>query len=546
MRTFKLMRQNRKLASLALVFCILVQILSPLSAILEQRLIDYIIGSDLEGFTRCLGYAAALVVLTAAIQYLYALAVNSFKAKCTEKLREDLFGSIMKRSFQRFFSHDTAEYISMIENDVNSVTHNFTAPIWALIGAAFSAVAALAVMAVYSPLLTAAAVLCSAVSFCMPVLITKRLRKLIVEKSQREAALSVQLKEALNGHEVIDAFDVFLPAHKRFSAVNRSLTDCLFKLEKHISLLENSSAIVGKAVKCITYSLAGLMAIRGSISVGTVLLFVSLYEYFNADVMIFSQIVPLLKSSVPVFDKLMSVAEEEDAAFAGEQTPTFERNLCVSNLSFQYTADVLVLKNLHMTIRKGEKVALIGSSGCGKSTLIKLLSGRYSEYDGQIFYDGAELRDCDNRRLKRLVTVIHQHTYIFNDTIRYNICLGEDFSEDVLKNAVKQSGVDLFLPAINGGLDGNCGEDGENLSGGQKQRIALARALIRGTKFLILDESVSAMDVETANKIEQDLLDMEDLTLLTITHRIKDGLIHRYDRVLSMSNGQVHAFSTAK
>lgn len=115
-----------------------------------------------------------------------------------------------------------------------------------------------------------------------------------------------------------------------------------------------------------------------------------------------------------------------------------------------------------------------------------------------------------------------------------------------MKNAVKQSGVDLFLPAINGGLDGNCGEDGENLSGGQKQRIALARALIRGTKFLILDESVSAMDVETANKIEQDLLDMEDLTLLTITHRIKDGLIHRYDRVLSMSNGQVHAFSTAK
>ena len=125
------------------------------------------------------------------------------------------------------------------------------------------------------------------------------------------------------------------------------------------------------------------------------------------------------------------------------------------------------------------------------------------------------------------------------DTIRYNICLGEVFSETELNRAVKLSGVELFLPSIVGGIDGSCGEDGANLSGGQKQRIALARALIRGVDFLILDEGVSAIDIETANKIEQELLDMEELTLLSITHRIKDGLIHRYDRVLSMSEGRI-------
>ena len=196
-----------------------------------------------------------------------------------------------------------------------------------------------------------------------------------------------------------------------------------------------------------------------------------------------------------------------------------------------------MLECLDLTLRKNEKVVLIGPSGCGKSTLIKLLSGKYADYTGAIRYDGTELHDLDNRKLRGLVTVIHQNTFLFNDTLRFNICLGEEFSEEELRRALALSGVDRFLPA--GGLDGSCGENGAHLSGGQRQRIALARALIRGVKVLILDEGVSAIDVAAANEIEGELLDMEELTLLTITHRIRDGLVERYDRVLEMESGML-------
>ena len=532
MKIFRYMKRNYKLALWALLLCITVQIVSPIATILEQKLIDYIIVGDTDSFLRILGYVAALVVITAGAHYLYALAVNKYKAEYVEQLRNDLYRSIMQRDISHFNQQDTAEYISIIENDVNTVAQNFTSPIWMLIGAGVSAVAALAIMIAYSPALAVVAVVCSGASFYVPIIITKHLKKLLVEKSIQEAALSVQLKEALNGHDVISAFGVFPSVSKRFTNANSALTKCLFKLEKQISILENCSAVVGKAVRFITYFLAGVMAIQGKISIGTVLLFVSLYEYFSADIMLFSQIVPLLRSSLPILDKLMVIIKEKDDICTGRETPSFEHELCVNNLSFQYTQEVPVLKDLNLAIRKGEKVALIGPSGCGKSTLIKLLSGNYSRYTGQICYDGTELKHLDNGQLKKLVTVIHQQTYIFNDTIRYNICLGEVFSETELDRAVKLSGVEIFLPSIVGGIDGNCGEDGANLSGGQKQRIALARALIRNTPFLILDEGTSALDAETAEEIESELMAIPNLTVLTITHHLWNR--EQYDQIISL------------
>ncbi len=354
-----------------------------------------------------------------------------------------------------------------------------------------------------------------------------------------EAALSVQLKEALNGYDVVSAFGVFQKMRLRFLEVNRALAEAFYQFSLQISLLENSSMIVGKVVKAITFLAAGGMAIRGKISIGTVLLFVSLYGFFGGGIMLFSQCVPLLRGCRPVIDRLMDIIDAREECFAGTKEPAFYHEIRIHDLCFRYREEIPVLTDLSLIIEKGEKLALTGESGGGKSTLVKLLGGNYSDYQGGIYYDGVELRQLDIRELRKIVTVIHQKTFIFNDTIRYNICLGEEFTEAEFENALKRSGVDRFLPCIAGGADGDCGEDGANLSGGQKQRIALARALIRGIDFLILDEGVSAIDVETANEIEQELLDMENLTLLTITHRIKDGILEKYDRVLAMDDGKI-------
>lgn len=527
------------LVTAAAVLAVITQVLMPVSAVLEQKLIDYVIGGDMEGFFRVIWYVAAVAVMYAAAHFLKAVVTNRYKVELTGDMRNDLFDSIMTKRHAFFAKRDTAEYISLISNDAETVAENYSSPIWSLVGAGFAAVVSLAVMINYSVLLALIAVICSALSFFMPILITKHLKVKLVEKSMCQADMTRQLKEALGGHEVISAFGVFGTMKRKFEDSNKTLTKVSYKLAMLVSVLENSSIVMGKVVKFITFFIAGYLAINGRISVGTVVLFVSLYGYFNSYIMMFAQVLPLLKSCKPVADGLFALMDERDETFKGTEAPSFDREIRVDNLSFGYNEEVKVLKNLNLTIHKGEKLVLVGESGCGKSTLIKLISGGYGGYSGGIYYDDTELMQLDNGRLRDVVTVINQNTYIFNDSIRNNICLGERFTQEELDDAVKRSGIYKFISDIPGGLDGGCGEGGGTLSGGQKQRIAIARALIRGIDFLILDEGVSAIDVETANMIENDLLNMGNLTLFTITHRIKDGLNEYYDRVLRLENGRL-------
>lgn len=265
---------------------------------------------------------------------------------------------------------------------------------------------------------------------------------------------------------------------------------------------------------------------------------------FCGCVTLYAQTVPLLLSIRPEIQKISAVLDHPVTAWVGDRKPTFQEQLDVRELYFGYTPDVTVLKGVNLTLRHGEKTVLLGSSGGGKSTLIWLLSGSDPNYTGFIAYDGTELHSLNISQLSSIVTVIHQNTFLFNDSILFNITLGQTFSPEILEDALVRSGVSRFLPSIPGGLDASCGENGARLSGGQKQRIAIARALIRNVHLLILDEGVSAIDVEAAKEIERELLSMKELTLLTITHRLRDGLIDQYDQILLLENGKVRTLDS--
>ena len=521
----------------ALVTGIATQLLTPFTAMMEQRIIDLVISGSMEGFDRILWVAGATVLAAAICYYVSGVSRKCFEARFTEDLRNDLYSGVMGRSVVRFEERDTAEYLSFITGNASSVAGNLSSNTFYLVGYGLSALFALGIMVYYSPLLAGLSVVFGALSTFLPLRFNKKLQKLIMEKVTKGAAMSVQLKEALNGHEVISSFGVLPRLRQRFLNASAQVAEVDCRTGVAISKVENVGQVMSRAAWFITILIAGSMAIRGTISPGTLVLFISLFGHFSSSMTLYAQLLPLLLSQKENIRMLLGIIDGAGAEFTGREIPSLEDRIEVRDLSFRYAEDAPVLEHLDLTLRKNEKVVLVGPSGSGKSTLIKLLSGSYGDYTGEIRYDGTELHQLDNGKLHALVTVIHQNTFLFNDTLRFNICLGEEFSEEALGRALRLSGVERFLPAIPGGLDGDCGENGSHLSGGQRQRIALARALIRGVKVLILDEGVSAIDVAAANEIEGELLGMEELTLLTITHRIRDGLMEEYDRVLVMNNG---------
>jgi ABC-type bacteriocin/lantibiotic exporter with double-glycine peptidase domain len=248
---------------------------------------------------------------------------------------------------------------------------------------------------------------------------------------------------------------------------------------------------------------------------------------------------PKIQSVAPIVKRMDQFDAYVDTTFVGSKKPTFQNKIDIANVSFSYHEEQSVLANVTLEIEKGKKYAIVGESGCGKSTLVKLLMGYYSNFMGQITFDQTSIMDCEVSKISELASIIHQNVYMFDKSIKENICLFHDYSSEALDQAISVSGVDKFLPVMQDNLNTLVGENGANLSGGQRQRIAIARALVKGTPLLILDEGTSAIDLQTSNDIEQNLLHKEELTLITITHKLSEDLLGLYDQIIYMENGHI-------
>ena len=192
-----------------------------------------------------------------------------------------------------------------------------------------------------------------------------------------------------------------------------------------------------------------------------------------------------------------------------------------------------------MKIQKGEKIAIVGMSGSGKSTLFNLLLRFYDVTSGHISIDNQDIQAISAESLYNLMTIVQQDVYIFDDTLRANITLNQTFTDEEIKQAVQQSGLESYVLENESGLQTLCGENGSNLSGGQKQRLSIARALIRKTPILLLDEATSSLDNQVTTEIESSILDIQNLTVLVVTHKLNENILKRYDRILFMKAGVI-------
>lgn len=521
--------------------------ISAFISILLQQIIDVAAHKDMDGFTRLFFVMLIYLIVLGSIGFFEAYCGKILIRNVSLHLREEIFRGVMKRNPSSYHSHNTADYLSALVNDVKLIEENYLIPLLLCAQMLVLFLTTLGILFYLSPLVTVVLLVFLVLMFLIPALLGKRLQDKQDAYSEKLADFTAETKDYLNGYEVIRGYSLLPYIYRKFFNINKETAARKFSADTLLAVNESFSDILSSLSIIVIVFLAAYLMLSERITMGTLMALIQLSGTFVTPVVILMQNVPKISGIKPVLKHLLEYkttlddeAEEDSIAMSAAVTPeVFRHSLVCSGITFGYGQNAPVLRGLNLEIEAGKKYVLQGESGCGKSTLVKLLTGYSGEFEGTILYDGQSITDMDQSRLNRLVSVVHQNIFLFDMNIIENICLGQNYPEDDIRQVLDESGITSFLPALEDGPYTKVGENGKNLSGGQKQRIAVARALIRKTPIIIIDEGTSAVDMQTAYEIEQKLLAQKHLTIICITHHMNDKLISCYDKIFHMEKGRI-------
>ena len=474
--------------------------------------------------------------------YLQSLFSKKFVCKIMKAVRSKTFMGIEKHTIEDYSKNHTADYLSAITNDVKMIEDNFLLPLLQVIQYTIIFIASLAVMIYFDIIVTVCVIIAIAIMLIVPSLFGGLLSKRQDKYSDMLSSFTNHVKDLLSGFEIIKSYRMKKYVLSRFETSNGDTIKAKYSVDKAIAANEAVSMVLALLVQVVVVFLSAYFIIIGRISAGALLGMVQVSSNLANPLLIIFSNIPKIKSIKLIAQKLNEFSDYRKQDTDTKKSPTFNEMICVEDLHFSYDKDDKeneVINGISLSIKKGKKYAFVGKSGCGKSTLIKLIAGYYSDYKGNVLYDEDNLFGVDIDKITALSSVIHQNVYMFDESILDNICLHEDYSKEELQSALSDSGLLHFIEQVPNGLEYHVRENGNNLSGGQKQRIAVARALIRKKPLLILDEGTSAIDMQTAYDIESRLLEISDLTLLTITHNMSKDILELYDEIIFMADGKI-------
>jgi len=532
-------KKNKLLLVLTVAFSVISSVALVGLSLFIQTTIDYVTAGNIEGFKRILIYSVGYGILIGLLYFIYDILSKMFIRNLLRMLRNKAFFGILRRNYKDFNSKNTADYISVLTNDMKLIEENYIVPLLLIFQYGVMFIVTVILLLYLSPLVTLGIFISMLLIFIVPSFFGKALEKKQLELSNRLSFFTSKLKDIFSGYDVIRSYNLKDSIGKEFEEENNNLANTKFAADKIFVINESLSQTLGMGTQFVAIFLSSYLVIKGNLTMGMLIAIVQLSGTFVQPVIMIMSNLPKLNSVKPIIKRIDEFSTYKDNDFTGKDKPNFNNNLEVSNLSFSYGNGRSIINDISLKIDKNKKYAIVGGSGCGKSTLIKLMLGYYSDFSGNIKFDGNSIKNLNIEQLNKMISIIHQNVYMFDKTIKDNICLYKEFSEEQINNVLKLSGANKFIEETSNGLDYLVGENGSNLSGGQRQRIAIARALIQQTPILVLDEGTSAIDMQTAYDIESKLLNIKDLTLITITHKMSEELLSLYDEIIYMENGQI-------
>lgn len=529
----------------ALVSAVLSVALTLYAPVLIGRGIDQIIAPGKVYFDNLLPILIELgivAVLAAIFQWLLTLCTNIVTYKTVRDLRSAAFEHMEELPLSNIDSRPHGDIISRIINDIDSVSDGLLQGFSQL----FTGIITIAITLVYMLAINFKVGLVVVVITPLSLFVASFIAKHSFDMFRRQSAIKGQLsgciEELVGNQKVVKAFSYEERAQQQFDRINHQLYDVGVKAQFYSSLTNPCTRFVNGVVYAAVAIVGALSCIAGGFSVGALSSFLTYANQytkpFNEISGVITELQTAIASAKRVFDVIDEPAQQPDEPDAAHPTGC-EGQIEIDRVSFSYEKSHPLIRDFHLQVKPGQRIALVGPTGCGKTTMINLLMRFYDVDAGEIRVDGQPIKKIGRDSLRSLYGMVLQDTWMFKGSVRDNIAYGKpDATDEEVVAAAKAAHAHSFIMRLPQGYDTVLAEDGGNISQGQKQLLCIARAMLTKPSMLILDEATSSIDTRTEIKIQQAFAQMmEGHTSFVVAHRL--STIREADCILVMKDGQI-------
>ena len=495
---------------------------------------------DLNSLINLLIIVVVLYVVSALFSYLQSYFIIELSTKISFDLRQRIMDKILYLPMEKIGENKRGDILSRMTNDIDSLQHGISQSFIQLTTAVITLVGVFIMMLSINVIMALATIVLVPIAFLVIKFITKHSQSYFLKQLEFKGSLNGQIEETFTGHDIIRAFNQEEISMEKFEKDNNSWFNNEWKSQFFSSLNGPLMNFISNFTYVVIAVLGAVFVLQKAIAVGDILAFFQYSQSFTRPIQQITRVMNQIQTAMAASERIFEFLDLDD-----EENPstrkldTINDNITFEDVSFGYSPNEKIIKNLTFEVKKGQKIAIIGETGAGKTTIVKLLMRFYDIDSGSIKIDGVDIDEYDKHSLRSHVGMVLQDSWLFSDTIKSNIRYGNlEVSDDEIVDASKQVYIDNFIRQLPDGYETTLNEDSDNISHGQKQLLTIARTILSSKEILILDEATSSVDTRT-EKLIQKAIDklMENKTSFIIAHRL--STIRNADKIIVIENGEI-------